>query len=540
MVHRVSGLVLSLLMLIFQTTLLFSRGMTGTPSFPTYFMIGMSSRSIPIQRFLTSKHSPSHLVCMLPILIILSLGGRQAVKTPVQYSQLYGLSVRVHVGSQTLLLAPDFASPVTRLYAGDVCPPFVECYWMGISGAETPGVGLPDGSPTDGAFRMLTDRLAVGAFQSNSTPIAVEYMASAADLNYRDVSGRLALGPSSVIAQSSIMHLEKQRLAFPDGSSTFPGFSIEFIDEDSEIPRDPESVDISVPIRAHPASWRIVVPVYVGPTRWHDSVEVEVNPGIAGVEMPPAYMNQLLELLGRGGVTAYHLDESGRLFLPCDSADALIPPVHIWIGDMELPLGDGFASIQVDDDGRRMCSTHIVTTSTVTHWSISPWTLWGVSSVFFDVGHLEIIFRKSKHPLYPEPLLVAPATNRIPTFCTYKLEENTGLVFLPIDHTAALDDGCSNQYLLISKYPRVFQDGRIEYRFRAAVIVDELPHSHTVRGRFTLSGDGTAVIDPGTLSLTIPLVTPRTSDLPIYTVIVERTNQFATVTLYPIAKFAAI
>ena len=306
----------------------------------------------------------------------------------------YGTEISFGTPQQTLFVAPDFASPLTRLFVGpSVRQPFFPPIAESTSALATEAV--PVGSPRDGERTLFADKVTIGGIEVADVVVSREIKKTAADtFDIGDSQGRIALGPTSRIAQTKIIKLEPEMLSFADGKRT-GGSSIELLAAVPAIAGGEKDVVLEMADRTD--GWITDGRFVVGAESVSGAAaqQIEFDPTANGIEVPNSAVDRLTTLLSMFETDAY-LDATGRFMLSCS------PEGRLTLGkDLFLELAGGHRvvlyvvrEVPIDQvqanprTGRHSCPSQIRVrmVDSSGRWKLNPLLIAGAASVFLN-GH---------------------------------------------------------------------------------------------------------------------------------------------------------
>ena len=352
---------------------------------------------------------------------IVGFGFAYSERVAIQPKSIFGYGTEILVGSsnQALFVAPDFSSPVTRLFAGpDVLPPFFDPI------AESTTRVVVEGQLSEGSRTIVTDTLVIGSVQVEHVVMSLESDRMKVDKPHRlDSAGRLGLAPTSAIALNNVIKVQPETIEYPNGNIR-NGYSLELVDSEDE-----SGIHMEFTIDHNPDGW--VSPntfMSLGDELITDFL-IEFDPMVDEIEVPRSAIPYLIQLVPESVVK-----EDGRILIRC--SDIMLP--------VELMSSTGSRSLYVAgtgsdaSDGEEMCSTgfrrsRFAESST---WKVNPLKLAGAKSVLFSAETGRVIVQTESSEVETRETIPAVASPRVPLYGKIDLawdDDNLTLTLIATD-----------------------------------------------------------------------------------------------------------
>jgi hypothetical protein len=322
-------------------------------------------------------------------------------RVAIQPKTIFGYGTEILVGSsnQALFVAPDFSSPVTRLFAGpDVLPPFFDPI------AESTSRVVVEGPRPEESRTLVRDTLVIGSVQVEDVVMSLESERMKVDKPHRlDSAGRLGLGPTSAIALTHSIKVQPETIEYPNGNHRL-GYSLELLDSVEESAQIMEfNIDHTANGWISPGTL-----MSVGDELITYSL-IEFDPMVDEIEVPRFAVSTLIEVLPESVVK-----EDGIIYTRC--SEVMLP--------IELVSPTGSHSLYVvgtgaeSSAGEELCPTgfrrsRFAESST---WKVNPLKLAGAKSVLLSAESGRVIVQTEPSENEQRGPIPSVASPRVPLY----------------------------------------------------------------------------------------------------------------------------
>lgn len=341
--------------------------------------------------------------------------------------------VKVGTPEQTILVGLAFDTSDSWLYTVGECPPFVSCFRQALSASFSCvnnqggllGVGLAPISYRAEEMFSVSGRMNLEYFAATSVP--------SPSLPYRDVAGRLALGPNAELGSVNRWLVKADLPVEGKKTKAQPRWHVE---ANPAIPAlDADEMEVVGRVIADSYMWTVSSQLFIGRKKIFQRVSLAVSPNVNDLVIPAASQDLFLEHFYDG---YRRLSPEGRLYVECTSeaspkADLsdfqrvilrIFPDTSRFVSIMPEHLiytgSDSFSSIHVTRTGERFCPTRVVFRAGTQMWVVGVPLIASVKSVLLDGPAREVRLRFTRSQEQRPVSVVAAAR---PIFELHKIEE---------------------------------------------------------------------------------------------------------------------
>lgn len=503
-----------------------------------------------IPKFFTLPNISSASVGVsMPILSYYLLGATllsrgSCTVVPAQINEVIGYSISVGLGTpqQNLQLSLIFSTDVNCIIPSESCPPFVTCFSRMQSSTfreVNPGTIQSDAS-------IAVDSLRLGDAILDQSVFAYTDRLDAASAQSQNTAGVLSLSPYSDIGKSSLLVVSEAQV---ENSQTGlrMGLGIQVVRTQAERSSYGMEEGVAFPLNTGAIGWTITGRMELNSNDvFGREVPIIIEPSREGILIPLEWIRPLISSLELITET-FHIENSGRLMLPCGADNKLSVTFNLHITapngrKVPIHLSNNLGAREYNEGAKSfLCRTDITLSRSVRMIIMGHTVLKQRRSVILDGIASRVIFSSSESPVVAaRPILRGPPIHRIPGFHFHEILPPAiegGVFKIQFRGQVISRTRMDNGYMLKSSRPYRGNGGELAYGFVRVIPQSRPTVKLSLPGIYCLlpTGDSSLEIDTDSLLVSLSLVEATTFPMraTAYQIIIEESPSSMTLKLVP-------
>jgi hypothetical protein len=364
------------------------------------------------------------------ILVQVLTSGTSSFVIPAISSEFSNLIISAKVGSppQTLPVGIAFDRKHPWLYSAGECPPYVQCFestdsisfeCRGENRVIATGGDTLEGFSCFDRFKLSED------IEFDSDCEHINFSQSRL-LTGRDTAGRISYGPTSALAQRSVLEIKADLPIVGKAVRGLPRWSLTMNPVVEAL--DPDQIEIGASVTTNSNSWKLDARIFVNGTEVFRRIPLTFIPDIDDLIVPASDQAAVLARLLPNDLSS-KVGYAGRLFVPCQSAPGpantygmnkimirFQPDLSRYIILQPHSLqysGLVNAKSIFTENGVRYCPTRMVFKQGARGWTVGIPLVTSVQTIRLDATQSKAFFRLTRNSAQRPLSVVIPQTNTV-------------------------------------------------------------------------------------------------------------------------------